>query len=313
MENGSMGEDEVRVVVGLALEYSYLYCEKCVQGLWPLLRNPDLAQIERIATEFVRDSDDSVRHVGHLLQAAFQNNLPDPDPIDCRDLTLDMLQQELRLADYMYQIKNFEGTMKRPLDDICCSLRDWANSLGAAVSMMRKQDWIRAKVHIDEAYASSLSVNIASGICDIYKEAILSQQERTRGFRNTVLGYPSKLHIPQGRTTMILKVQSAYLRLLQICQPDSKLGNATLYVKEKLTVAIARLLSADREIKTANYEVGLAAGELKRLAQTFTSPVSTVLKEISDELDLIFSELPAEPWPINSALAFGGSAARRCR
>lgn len=127
MQNGSISENEARIVVGLALERSYLYSEKCVQKLWTLLRTPDLAQIEGITTEFVNDSDNSVRQRGYVLQAAIQNDLSDPDPTAWKDVALDMFQQELRLTDYMYQIKKSDRATKRPLD-VCGSLRDWANS-----------------------------------------------------------------------------------------------------------------------------------------------------------------------------------------
>jgi len=89
-----------------------------------------------------------------------QNDLPDPDPMLWRDLALDLSQQELRLADYMHRIQQYSNLGNKGSLGDTCSLRDWANSVGAAVSMMRKQDWIEAKVHIDKAYASSLSVKI---------------------------------------------------------------------------------------------------------------------------------------------------------
>lgn len=110
------------------------------------------------------------------------------------------------------------------------------------------------------------------------------------------------MHIPEDRTTLILRVQSPYLRLLEINQEhesDFEVKNATKYGIEKLAVALSYLLSPDNEIEKANYEVGLAARDLTRMAGTVTSSVSKQLKELAEELDMIFTELPADPWPIN--------------
>lgn len=56
---------------------------------------------------------------------------------------------------------------------------------------------------------------------------------------------------------------------------------------EKLTVALSYLLSPDKEIEKANYEIGLAAGDLTRMTHTVTLSVSEQLKELAEELDMI--------------------------
>jgi hypothetical protein len=71
------------------------------------------------------------------------------------------------------------------------------------------------------------------------------------------------------------------------------------YPIEKLGDAIGYLLQASTHVETANYEIGLAVGNLRRwLPKISDSALRKELSDLADKLDMIFSSLPAKPWPM---------------
>ncbi len=71
------------------------------------------------------------------------------------------------------------------------------------------------------------------------------------------------------------------------------------YPIEKLGDAIDYLLQTSTSVESANYEIGIAAGNLRRwLPKISDAGLRKELSDLADKLDMIFLTLPAEPWPM---------------
>ncbi len=207
--------------------YNLDRAERSIPMLQRLFEEPQRTALERAATDLL-DSDNPDEHtVAFILQAALQTNLPDPAPIAWRDLALDIRELESTVADYMYRLEQemenkdkVTGSDKPAMVEMHDALRDWANSLGGAVSHMREENWIEAKVEVDKAFYDSRSQAI-DALKEHYKNPILAEiidryRDKTKQFHETILGYPSRLIFPKDRVKTILDVQAVYLRLQQL-------------------------------------------------------------------------------------------------
>jgi hypothetical protein len=309
-----MDENEVKIVIGQAVGRAYYldHAERTIPMLQRLFEEPQTTAIERVTSELLASDNPDEHSVAFMLQAALQTDLPDPDPIAWRDLALDICQFESTVADYMYRLgeemkdKNkVTDSEKKALVEMYDALRGWANSLGSTVYQMREENWIDAKVEIDESFCASQSQAI-DALKIYYKDPILAEvidgfRGKTRQFHETILGYPSRMPIPKDRVKTILELQAIYLRLEQLHFKNRafELSQVILYPIEKLGDAIWMLLQTDRSVEQANYEIGLAVGNMRRgLPEIKDSAVRKELVDLADKLDVIFASLPAKPWPM---------------
>lgn len=309
----TMDESEVKIVIGQAVGRAYNLdrTERSIPMLQRLFEEPQRIELERVSSELLGSDNLDEHTIAFILQAALQTDLPNPAPIDWRDLALDIRELESTLADYMYRLeqemkdKSKVADLDKPIVEMHDALRDWANSLGGAVSRMREENWIEAKVEVDKAFYASHSEAI-DALKAHYKSPILAEiidryRAKTKQFHETILGYPSRMIIPKDRVKTILDVQAVYLRLQQLYFKDQSLqANRVIgYPIEKLGDAIHYLLQTSERVETANYEIGLAAGNLRRgLPEIIESALRKELSDLADKLDMIFSSLPAKPWPM---------------
>jgi hypothetical protein len=130
---------------------------------------------------------------------------------------------------------------------------------------------------------------------------VSSLQERTKNLIARMLAYPSRTNIPTDRTEIILQVQAVYINLLDL-QQQGKMSHDALdvisYPIEKLGVAVHYMLSTNTTVEDANYEIGLAASHLKRNLPRTSGSIRQELTLRANELDVLFSKLPAKPWPV---------------
>jgi hypothetical protein len=309
-----MDESEVKIVIGQAVGRAYYldYAERSIPILQRLFEEPQTTAIERVTSDLLGSDNLDEHSVAFMLQVALQTDLPDPAPIAWRDLALDIRELESTVADYMYRLERemedknkVTDTEKAAVVDMHDALRGWANSLGSVVFHMREGNWIDAKAEIDKAFYASQSRAI-DALKIYYKDPLLAEvvngfRDKTKQFHETILGYPSRMPIPKDRVKTILELQAIYLRLQQIY-----LNNRTPQVRqvigypiEKLGDAIHCLLQTSSRVETANYEIGLAVGNMRRgLPEIKDSALRKELVDLADKLDVIFSSLPAKPWPM---------------
>lgn len=305
----TVNNEEIKMICGLALEAAYFEQSSFVSKLEPIWRDPQISQIESLSDELVISKDFSAHRIGFLLQGVIQNELPDPNPIQWRDLAIEILQKQVLLVDRMYRVgeihqKGDNPKTKQVLIDVYSALQHWQAYLGGAVKDMLESDWIGAKTNIDLAFAVSRSKDFqilgdlngwSLGISkDLLNEAIK--------FRRLIMRYPSRIKFLRKRVKTTLLIQAPYLELLDIhykCRGEPRLSSVTIYPVEKLGAAIRFLLSPHSEIEDANYEIGLAANHIQeRKGKLSPSVEATKLKKIGNELERIFSILPARPWPM---------------
>ncbi|MGD0177778.1 MAG: hypothetical protein ABSA50_01350 [Candidatus Bathyarchaeia archaeon] len=309
-----MDESEVKIVIGQAVGRAYNLdrAEKSIPMLQRLFEEPQRTELERASSELLASDNFDEHTVAFILQASLQTDLPNPAPIDWRDLALDIRELENTVADYMYRLERemenkdkVTESDKPAMAEMHDALREWANSLGSVVSHMREENWIEAKVEVDKAFYASQSQAI-DALKTFYENPILAEvidrfRDKTKQFHETILRYPSRMIIPKDRVKTILDVQAVYLRLQQLYFEDrNREANQVIgYPIEKLGDAIDFLLQTSKRLETANYEIGLGVGNLRRGLPKINDPaLRRVLVDLADRLDTIFSSLPAEPWPM---------------
>jgi hypothetical protein len=299
---------ERRVVVGLALHHAYYTSPETATELRPLWENPDPNNVERVSRELLGSTDPEIRAIGLMLEQALDKALRDPDPIQWRDLALDMCESHVNLIDYMYRMGEFmhdeEDTEKKEmLKQIYDGFQGWQASIGEAIGNLRAASWTEAKIEIEKAYSLSQSA-IFDSLVSLYsnfKGAIDIQRRDTGKYRDTIRSYSSKLPLPTDRIAIIVRVQELLLGLQELRsqnEKDMKVSDATSYPIEKLGTAVEYLLNKNVELARANYEIGISNDHLKPRIKTIAGPVGRKLSNITDKLDILFSELPAKPWPV---------------
>jgi len=299
---------ERKVVVGVALQHAYYASPESVIKLGPLWKNPDPKSLELVSQELLRSMDPETRAIGLMLEQALDSTVNDPDPIQWRDLALDMYESQVNLVDYTYRMAEFmheeaDVEKKHMLNRIYDEFQRWQASVGEATRHLRDENWTEAKIEIEEAYSLS-----QSGIFDSlvtlnsnYKGAIEIQRRDAKKYRDTIRSYPSKLSLPADRVTTIARVQELLLGLEELRSQndrDLKLSDAASYPIEKLDTAVRYLLNVNVEVAAANYEIGISNDHLKARVKAFAGPIGKKLSAITDKLDILFSELPAKPWPM---------------
>ncbi len=262
--------------------------------------------VERAAKEFLDSSHEEVQDIGFLLQSVSQMDSPEPDPGEAKDLALDIRETQISVIDLMYSLRLSEQTdvgTQRKIAEVYPLVQKWQARLGSAASAIREGDWTTAKKSLNSAYIlsnSSKLPNIFAEIFDLFKATVSSLQERTKNLRARVLAYPSKTNIPTNRAETILQVQAVYINLLDL-QQQGKMSHDAFdviwYPIEKLGVAVHYLLSTNTTLEDANYEIGLAASHLKRNLPRTSGSIRQELSLRANELDILFSKLPAKPWP----------------
>ncbi len=98
-----------------------------------------------------------------------------------------------------------------------------------------------------------------------------------------------------------MRVQELLLGLQELRsqnEKDLKVSDATSYPIEKLRTAVGYLLNRNVEVAAANYEIGISNDHLKPRVKAFAGPIARKLSDITNKLDILFSELPAKPWPV---------------
>jgi hypothetical protein len=305
-----MEQEEVKVVISRALERAYYLdnAENSIPTLRCLLDNPQRTELEKVVSDLLESNNPDEHVLAFLLQAVLQSNLQAPASIAWRDVALDIRESQSTLVQYMYAlgrvIEDWKDcdSMRDKLGEMHDSIREWAGSMGSAVYHMREENWIEAKVEIERAYFSSQlrAIDELKRFREdpLQADAIERLRGSTKQFRETILGYPSRMSIPRDRLQTILDVQSIYLRLHEIRHENPRL-QAVSYPIEKLGDAIDYLLQAETPVQTANYEIGLATGNLRRSIPNIAHDATEKeLLALADKLDIIFSNLPATPWPV---------------
>lgn len=299
---------ERKVVVGLALEHAYYTSPESVTKLGPLWRNPDPKNLEQVSQELLGSMNPETRGIGLMLEQALDTTVPDPDPILWRDLALDMYESQVNLVDYMYRMGEFmyeedDAEKKEMFSRIYDEFQRWQASVGEAIGHLRDENWTEAKIEIEEAYSLSQSGIFDSlvAINSNYKGAIEIQRRDAKKYRDTIRAYPSKLSLPADRIATIARVQELLLGLQELRsqnEKDLKVSDAASYPIEKLGTAVSYLLNLNVEVAAANYEIGISNDHLKARVKAFAGPIGHKLSDITDKLDILFSELPAKPWPV---------------
>src|SRR5260370_33913081 len=95
---------ERQVVVGLALQLAYYTSPESVIKVGPLWRDPDPKNLERVSQELLGSMNPETRAIGLSLEQALDRAVHDPDPIQWRDLALDMRESQVNLVNYMYRL-----------------------------------------------------------------------------------------------------------------------------------------------------------------------------------------------------------------
>ncbi len=301
-----MDENDVKVIVGLALADSYDSCESCIDILKRLWDDCKVVLVEKAATEFLDSPDENVQDIGFLLQSVSQMDSPDPDPVESKDLALDIRETQISVIDLMYSLRLNEQTdvgTQRKIAEVYPLVQKWQAGLGSAASAIREGDWTTAKKGLNSAYILSNSSelpDIFAEIFDLYRATVSGLLERTKNLRARMLAYPSRASIPVNRAEIILQVQAVYINLLDLQQRGQMSADALdviSYPIEKLGVAVHYLLSTNTMVEDANYEIGLAASHLKRNLPRTSGSIRQELTLRANELDVLFSKLPAKPWP----------------
>jgi hypothetical protein len=302
-----MDESDAKVIVGLALADSYDSCESCIAILKRIWDDCRVVLVENAAEDFLDSPDENVQDIGFLLQSVSQMDSPDPDPGEAKDLALDIRETQISVIDLMYSLRLNEQTgvgTQRKIAEVYPLVQKWQARLGSAASAIREGDWTTAKKSLNSAYilsSSSELPDIFAEIFDLYKATVSHLQEKTENLRTRMLAYPSGTKIPANRAEIILQVQAVYLNLLDL-QQQSKMSQDAFdvisYPIEKLGVAVDYLLSANTTVEEANYEIGLAASNLKRNLPRTSGSIRQELSLRANELDVLFSKLPAKPWPV---------------
>src|SRR5438552_11876640 len=248
------------------------------------------------------------RAIGLMLEQALDKTVPDPDPILWRDLALDMRESQVHLVDYMYRMGEFmheeaDVEKKHILNRIYDEFQRWQASVGEATRHLRDENWMEAKIEIEEAYSLSQSETFNSLVTlnSNYKGAIETQRRDVKKYRDTIRLYPSKMSLPANRVATIVRVQELLLGLQELQsqnEMDLKVLDAISYPIEKLGTAVRYLLNANVEVAAANYEIGISNDHLKDRVKAFAGPTRKNLSDITGQLDILFSELPAKPWPM---------------
>ncbi len=305
--------DEMKIIVGLAMLHAYYSSPKSVGYLSPSWDNPDARIIEQQVKHLSSSSGIEERELGLMLQQALAEGVVEPDAVAWRDLALDIGSSEVNLVDYMWRVSELEkheidAVKKKILGDAWTALQRWQGDLGMATSSMRESKWTDAKIHIEKAHDISLSPSLDSLMRSIWQleGAIRSHREHTQEFRERISTYPSKkIAIPKDRVGIILRVEEQLLKLHKIGvdnESDHAVQDAVSYPTEKLGTAVRYLISPDIQVEAANYEIGIASGHIRPRAKGIGGTVGRQLTQVVDALDIIFSELPAKPWPV---LGFG--------
>jgi len=299
---------ERKIVVGLALQHAYYTSPESVIKLGPLWKNPDPKNIEHVSQELLESMDPETRAIGLMLEQALDRAVRDPDPIQWRDLALDMRESQVHLMDYMYRMAEFmneedDVEKKHMLNRIYDEFQRWQASVSEATRHLRDENWMEAKIEIEEAYLLSQSETFDSlaTLNSNYKGAIEIQRRDAKKYRDTIRSYPSKLSLPANRVATIVRVQELLLGLQELQsqnETDLKVSDAVSYPIEKLGTAVRYLLNANVEVAAANYEIGISNDHLKDRVRAFAGPTRKNLSDINDKLDILFSELPAKPWPM---------------
>jgi len=299
---------ERKVVVGLALQHAYDTSPESVTKLGLLWRNPDPKNIEQVSQELLGSMTPKTRAIGLMLEQALDKTVPDPDPILWRDLALDMRESQVHLVDYMYRMGEFmheeaDVEKKHMLNRIYDEFQRWQASVGEATRHLRDENWMEAKIEIEEAYSLSQSETFNSLVTlnSNYKGAIETQRRDVKKYRDTIRLYPSKMSLPANRVATIVRVQELLLGLQELQsqnEMDLKVLDAISYPIEKLGTAVRYLLNANVEVAAANYEIGISNDHLKDRVKAFAGPTRKNLSDITGQLDILFSELPAKPWPM---------------
>ncbi len=308
---GSATEKErIRAIVALALAESYDSCEELVPTLEALCADCAADLVEETSRNLIRSTEPERQAIGFLLQSAVQEEDPEPGPIEWRELALDLTETQISAIDLMYSIRPLmdretDSTKKQEMSRLYRVAQRLQGELGTTARAMRDSDWTSAKKTLNATKIFSTSPSKADefgkAIDHPYKGIVRRLQEETKKLRNRILPYPSKIAVSSERVKIILRVQSAYIPLLRINHRHEKnplIDELTSYPLEKLGVAIDYLLSSGKTIEEANYEIGLAASSLQRGLPKAQGRVREELARIAAELDLIFSELPAKPWPV---------------
>ncbi len=301
-----MDENDVKVIVGLALADSYDSCGSCIAILKRVWNDFGVVLVEKVAKEFLDSPDEKVQDIGFLLQSVSQVDSPDPDPEEAKDLALDIRETQISVIDLMYSLRLSERTdvdTQRRIAEVYPLVQKWQAGLGSTASAIREGDWTTAKKSLNSAYiltSSSHFPDIFAEIFDLFRATVRGLQERTENLRARILAYPSRTNIPINRAEIILQVQAVYINLLDL-QQQGKLSqddyDVIWYTIEKLGVAVQYLLSTNTTVEDANYEIGLAASNLKRNLHRTSGSIRQELSLRANELDVLFSKLPAKPWP----------------
>ena len=315
---GLLTPDEMKVVVGLALEEAYYSSPECISPLISDWESPTPRAIEEHVNRFLSSPSSDTREIGFMLERALEKDKPDPDPIAWRDLALEMSACHLNLMDYMCRVSEFileerDDKKKIMLSQAWDVIQRWQGDIGETIADLRESNWNDAKIAVDKAYDLSLSADLDSFVLEYqnFRGAITLQREDTEKFRSKIREYPSKVVIPESRVSTILRVQERLLGLLRIRgtnESDGVIRDATSYPIEKLGTAIRYLMSPDVEVESANYEIGIGRDHLGPRVKTILGTVGKQLAKIEGELDIIFSELPAKPWPVKGFGAPGAES-----
>ncbi len=302
-----IGKVERKVVAGLALEFAYQESPENISQLLPLWEDPELKAMEEIGKRLLESTEPKARTIGHILQQGLGSPAEEPNPVAWRDLALDMYECLVILGSHACSVgemadKETDSTKKKSLINSYQAFREWQTETSCAIRFLRDSNWTQAKIEIDEGYLSSTSTILDSfaAFNPNFREAIKHLREDMKKFRETALRYPSKLPFSEDRASIIARLQESLLALCEIGrthESDLDVLDVVNYPIEKLGTAVRYLVNGV-EIEHANYEVGIASDHLKHKIKGTSGSVGRNLKKISDDLEVIFSELPAKPWGI---------------
>jgi hypothetical protein len=302
-----IGEIERKVVVGIALESAYQDSPESVSRLLSLWEAPGIETMKKVSKDLLESSKPGTRAIGHVLQQGLGGDVPEPDPIAWRDLALDLYSCELNLVSYMGRVAEMlqeekDSVRKKTLVSIHDAFREWQKGISGAIGSLRRSDWTQAKIEIDNGYLRSGSSTLDSLVTlnPNYRGGIKLLREETKKVREILLGYPSNPPFPLERAATIARLQKPLLALYEIGrthESDPIVSDAVTYPIEKLGTAVSYLIDGV-EIASANYEVGIASDHLKDRVKEIPGSVGRNLKKIADDLEMIFSELPAKPWGV---------------
>ncbi len=270
---------------------------KIMDQLERLYSNQEISQgdIVKLHKELTSSSNGTHRELGFALEPLINF---DPPSRDWRDLAIEMQDTEISLFDIFYRLE-ISKEQKYKSHDIL----EWLNSIGSSVNAMRKPDWIQTKTYLSKALEFSKAESIQKILDDEYLGgAMRIYQVATEKYYQEAIRYPVEVVYPEDHIDLLLELQHILLELTQtyeLGKPGRVLADVILYPIEKVGVAISYLMDGKKKVETANYELGLACEHLKqKIPDLKDTPETTWANSIYTKLEIIFSKLPAEPWPV---------------